>query len=380
MKSFAEHIFLSGLLFLSLLSCEGTVDNGDGDATGDLVLSADKTTVAADGSSVITFTVKCADEDVSTAGRMQIGVAETGGNEAKSWLPAGQNTFSALTAGKYEVSAVYTDADRNKYTSNKVEITLTDAGVLPPSFAGTMLFTQFTSVGCGNCPAMTESLATVQKERPGVLIPVALHIPYDSMIKDPMATTMGSSIAKRFDVTGLPTGFVNYSKELAASSKISEINSALDNALAGTLKPCGIALSSSYDSESGWAEVDLKVIPSERGYYRYLIFLIEDGISYYQLDFSQDTETGTEYIHNRVVRKVLSTNERGEKLNEGLVPLPWVEVAGSKSASIDDEWVVSNMSVVAAVLYAENAEDDYYCLNVAQCALGESLDYTLYDY
>lgn len=376
MKSFAEHILLTGALFFSLLSCQGHIDDGNGEGTGCLYLSADRTAIAADGREKITFTVKYADEDVSGSDRMQIGIAETGG-EAVSWLAPGKNIFSASVAGRYSVSAVYTDADRNVYRSDEIEITLSDAGMVPQAFTRKMLFTQFTSVGCGNCPAMTESIASVQEERPGLLVPVSLHIPYDPKFPDPMAIQMCSSIAKRFGVTGLPHGFVNYSQELSTTSDISTITDALDKALAETVQPCGIAVTTAWDKASDIVTVDLKVTPSEHGYYRYLVFLIEDGISYYQVDYSPDAAEGTDYIHNRVVRRVMSSNIRGEKLNEGLAPIPWVEIAASRSSSLDTEWNTDNMKAVVAVLYAENSGDEYYCLNTVECALDGSTEYQI---
>lgn len=369
MKSFVKHILLSGTVLLSLASCRGNLGNDTGDTAGGLELSADRTSIAADGRETVTFTVKCGGLDVSTEKGMRIRISETGEEAAQSWLASGKNTFSAIAAGRYSVSAIYTDAERNVYESDNIEITLSDAGVLPPSYTRMMLFTQFTSVGCVNCPEMTKSLSKVQADRPGILVPVAMHIAYDSNYPDPMATSLGQSIARRFEVTGIPRGFVNYNKALSANSEISTINSALDKALAETVKPCGVALSTAYDKASGRVTADLKVTPSERGYYRYQVFLIEDGISYFQLN------GGDDYVHNRVLRDGLSSNLMGEKLNEGLSPVPWVEISGSKSAYIEDGWNADNMKVVAAVFYAKDSGDDYYCLNTVECALGESADY-----
>lgn len=350
------------ILILSLLACLSLSCSGETDENTDLVLTADQTVLSIGDESQVVFTVLLGSSDVSSSESMHIRYML--GDETFEMEP-GNNVFVPETAGAYTFTAVYTDEDM-EIISNSVEVTVTEAPVIR-DYLPQILAMQFTSVGCQNCPFMSDGLKTVSGENPGQINIVSFHQYFDN-VADPMECDETSLFASKFGVKGLPQCYMNLRPE-KVTAQLADLREAVDTELArGAV--CGVAIESAI--AEGNISVTVKVSSNESAVYRYLIFLVENGIEYMQYGVEEP-----EYIHNNVVRKVLSMSSNGERLNGGSPLVAGVEYSATRSASLDDSWNTENMYVVAAALTSEDGGISYICANSAKCLAGESSEYVL---
>lgn len=98
-----------------------------------------------------------------------------------------------------------------------------------------------------------------------------------------------------------------------------------------------------------------------------MIYLVEDGIKYFQTNGAND------YTHNNVVRAVVSTSLNGDRFN-GEVNAG-VESTMQRSYQLEPGWNVDNMRVIVSMLTTLDGGKTYTCNNVNECKLGESADY-----
>ena len=146
---------------LAFVGCETTDDGTDqgGNATGDLVLSADKTVIELGGT--VNFTVEQKDE---TTGQMVDVTKDVTLYDAD--LNKLSNPFTPTTSGAINVTAT-----KGKYTSNTLTITvmaqMPDVPADPEpenlAFNHRVVLIDHTGVGCGYCPAATDQLRNLAK-------------------------------------------------------------------------------------------------------------------------------------------------------------------------------------------------------------------------
>ena len=110
---------------------------------GKIHLKADKTSIMADGSDCVTFTVKRDGEDLSNAKTMQLEVTAEDGSV--STLAEGANTFSSTKAGKYSIRAKYYEGGYT-YSEETIEVTVNSIG--DSKYKHVLLGMEFTSEGC----------------------------------------------------------------------------------------------------------------------------------------------------------------------------------------------------------------------------------------
>lgn len=195
------------ILILSLLACLSLSCSGETDENTDLVLTADQTVLSIGDESQVVFTVLLGSSDVSSSESMHIRYML--GDETFEMEP-GNNVFVPETAGAYTFTAVYTDEDM-EIISNSVEVTVTEAPVIR-DYLPQILAMQFTSVGCQNCPFMSDGLKTVSGENPGQINIVSFHQYFDN-VADPMECDETSLFASKFGVKGLPQCYMNLRPE-----------------------------------------------------------------------------------------------------------------------------------------------------------------------
>jgi len=350
-----KNIFRYVLCAFAAVACSGVEpDNGgsgiDEVPEGVLRIFADKTEISADGNDEVTFTVMFGSEDVSNAKTLQI-IREYAGEE--KYMAYGANKFSTVTAGTYKFSAKYYYAGNN-YTDNSVTVEAKqffsgDA----KEYDQRVLGVYFTSTGCTSCPSATKGIKALQEANPGMISVVAFHS-HMSGIQDPMTipeTAEFNSALGGFD--GLPRLFWNMrtGTHLIGPTFTESYN----EELAAYTPNCGVTVS----AENGVVEVGITSnLPS---IYRYIVFLVEDGIV-----ADQSGEAG--YIHNNVVRKVL-TGATGDKINDNLPLTVGVEAKAKKSFTLSPEWNVENMRVVAAALTSEDGGYVWTVNNVSECKI-----------
>lgn len=374
-----RNIFLA-MGFSVLASCSGTVDPEQDTDKGNpmeqvpegvLRIFADKTTIAADGSEEVTFTVMFGSEDVSNAKTLQL-IREFNGDQ--KYMAYGANKFSTVAAGTYKFTAKYYYAG-NHFTDNSVEVVATQffSGE-EKAYERRVLGVYFTSTGCTSCPSATKGLKDLQAKNPGKISVVAFHS-HMGAVSDPMTipeTDLFNTVLGGFD--GLPRLFWNMRKGTKFIGPT--FDQGYEEELAAYKTQCGVSIKTepipdAYDGmpEDHISPYQIKVgitsnIPSV---YRYLVFVVEDGIVAEQ--------TGNrDYVHNNVVRAVL-TSEKGDKLNDNLPFTTGVEVSATKILEISPEWNCDNIRIIVAATTSSDGGFSFVVNNVAECKLGESVSY-----
>lgn len=359
-----------------LMSCSGNIDT-DGDADkygvpdGVLRIFVDKNEIMADGEDKVTFTVVYGSSDVSQMPGMRIRAERNG---AVTELGKGVNVFTSIIPGEYVFTAVY-DYGEEKHTDNSVNVTVKSSGShMSSGFRQKMIAMQFTSVGCVNCPILASAIRNVQADHPDRILPVAFHMNYD--IEDPMALSMNEKfyfkVSDRDDYSiGLPMFALNFRKSSEhIVNEYAKIVAEMD--LQSELYPavCGVAVETSYDDVSRKVTVKAGFKSDKVMDARYHIFLVEDGIEYYQAGSEEDI-----YVHDNVLRYISSDNVLGAKLEQGKVLEPGKEYVVTRTISLEKEWEVSRMRAVVAMLCSFDGGETYCSNNANECAIGESIDY-----
>ena len=355
-------------------ACSGTVDPDDQNPgaegnpmeevpEGVLRIFADKTEITADGNDVVTFTVMLGKEDVSSEQTLVL-IREYNGEEKRS---KASNKFSTVTAGTYKFTAEYYYGGKF-YTDNSVTVeAMPYFSGEEKDYAQRVLAVYFTSTGCTSCPSATKGLKAVQDANPGTVSVVAFHS-HMGAVEDPMtipATTSFNAVLGGFD--GLPRLFWNMRQgtHLIGPS----FTESFAEEIAAYTPQCGVSvatsLSTSDDEEV--CEINIGITSNLPSVYRYLVFIVEDGIVAEQ--------TGVkDYVHNNVVRAVL-TSEKGDKINDNLPLTVGVEAKATKTLTLSPEWNKDNLRVVVAASTSTDGGYSFVVNNVAECRLGESVDY-----
>ena len=334
-----------------------------------LTIDADKTSIVANGSDAVTFTVKYGAEDVSSSKSTNIICTFNG---EQTTLAAGVNSFTTTTAGEYKFKARhYRGGDI--YTEEEVVVVASSAvSEGAQNFRHKLLGVQFTSVGCQNCPTLSSVIKSIQTSHPDRLVPVSFHIDYN--VSDPMRIAMGDTYYKTLKGIGLPMFNLDLRGEALTASR-SAIESEMENRMANYPPTCGVAISTSYDATTRSLTVVPRIKSNTASAYRYIVMLVEDGIEYEQYGVSGN------YTHNNVVRAVLSDNVYGAKFNGGVTIPAGVDTALQTpvKTTLSPVWKVDNMRVVVCALSTLDNGTTYYCNNTNYCAVGQSVDYQTED-
>ncbi len=344
-----------------------TVDYFDGLPEDKLTITADKSTIKADGSDAVTFTVKYGAEDVSNARTMNI-IRTLNGEEME--LKAGANSFTTTVPGTYTFRARYYKG--GDIFSESVTVTATDATASgTTNFRHKLLGMQFTSVGCPNCPTLSTVIKTIEAEQPNRLVPVSFHLDYN--ITDPMKVAIGDTYYKTLKGNGLPMFYLDLRDGEEMTSNKSVIESEMARIVENYKPTCGVAITTNYDATTSQLTITPRIKSNIASSYRYLIMLVEDGIEATQYGVNGN------YTHNNVVRAVLSDNIYGARFNNGKQLEAGVDTPLSKAVTttIKSNWKVENMRVVVSALSTFDGGTTYYCNNTNVCKLGESTDYAI---
>ena len=232
----------------------------------------------------------------------------------------------------------------------------------------------FTSTGCVECPLLSASMKEIQKNIPGTVIPVAFHMDYTQ--KDPMTLSINRKFYDKVSwrdagVLGLPMFCLNFIKgEQHIINEYAKMDSEIKSHESLYPAICGVSVASAHDGTSATVKVNAGFKADKAGFYRYHIFLVEDGIEY--------TQAGNEdpgYRHDNVLRDLSADNVLGSKLNAGKVLEPGNEYVVEKSFKLSSGWKVENMRVIAAMLDTPDGGETWLINNVNEAAVGTSSGY-----
>ena len=352
------------LIVLAVAACSGTVDP-DAGASGNpmeevpegvLRIFADKTEILADGNEEVTFTVMFGKEDVSNARTLQI-IREYAGEE--KYMAYGANRFSTVTSGTYKFTAKY-HYGGSFYSDNSVTVEARQffSGE-EKAYAQRVLGVYFTSTGCTSCPSATKGIKALQAAHPGGLSVVAFHS-HMGVVSDPMViaeTGLFNAALGGFD--GLPRLFWNMRQGTHLIGP--DFTESYNEEIAAYEPQCGVSVSTDQN------HIDIGITSNIPAIYRYLVFVVEDGIV-------ADQTGDPDYVHDNVVRAVL-TSETGDKINDNLPLTVGVEAKATETLEISPAWNKDNIRVIVAATTSTDGGYTFVVNNVAECRLGESVDY-----
>ena len=382
MKYFSYALCAAALAFASCT--QPTNGNVGGDK--DLVLSASKSEITADGTDKVTFTVKYGEEDVTA----NASIADAATGEALSG-----SEFATETAGSYEFVASYDGKESNKV---KVDATAVsglvlsvdkesivndgeDTATFTVTFDGNDVTAQATIVNQTSGQAWAEGVHTFVSSASGeyefkasyndmrsntvkvtvtmeavnpLVLTVAIHQ------NDEYTSNNYYDFASYFKFSGIPAIFFDFDKEgpSAVSMSAADVVNTIKEYQATGAK-VGIAMSSTVDAARN-VKVTVRVTPSEAGSYLLGVALLEDGI--------EGPQNGTSgYIHDNTMR-ALATSLGGDSLGDVAEN---TEVVKEYTFSL--KGYTDNCRVVA---YVNTADGDVYATtNAASCPVNGRTDY-----
>ena len=334
-----------------------------------LTIAADKSTISANGADVVTFTVKYGTEDVSKASTMTL-LRTFNGEQIE--LAPGSNLFATTVAGDYTFKARYYRAGEF-ISENEVKITATAAqSAGTQNFRHKLLGLQFTSVGCPNCPTLSNVIKSLQASQPNRLVPVSFHLDYQ--VSDPMKIAMSDTYYKAVKGDGgLPLFNLDLHNGEKMVSERAKIEAEMAKRVENYPPTCGVAITTSYDSTSRQLTITPRIQSNLNASYRYVIMLVEDGIAEQQYGV-----TGS-YTHNNVVRAVLSSSIYGDKFNGGAALTVGIDtpLTNAVTTTLKNNWKPENMRVVVSALTSTDNGMTYTCNNTNECKVGQSVGYVL---
>lgn len=332
----------------------------------ELRLSADKTTIQANGSDKVTFKVLFGTEegnkDVSTAKTMYL-IRTLDGVEEQ--MASAANAFTTTKAGTYTFKARY--YYNGEKFSNEVTVTATPAENTGVNYYKKLYGMQFTSVGCQNCPTLSVALSQIREQDPQRMAVGSYHMDFGSY-SDPMSHPITQTYLNNFGVSGLPRFFIDLRKDSETMASKPAIERTMERILTDNPALCGVAIESTLSGSS--LTVRAKFTSTLSTSYRYEIILVEDGIEEFQLG-----TTGISYTHNNVVRHVNSGNTYGARLNNGQPLEAGVEFTEEQTISLNSAWNAEKMRVIVLANTSTDGGSTWVTTNCNECKVGESADY-----
>lgn len=332
---------------------------------GVLKIFADKTSIAADGADCVTFRVMFGSEDVSNRNTMHL-VREFNGRTED--MAAGANVFSTIAPGTYRFKAsLYSGGEH--ISENEIMVTASEVAG-QKEYVKKVLGEQYTSTGCTSCPALSANIKELQKELPGVLVPVSFHQDFAS-VADPMAVQATAAFQKYHGFQGLPYFNLNFHKSSGVETFLSTMKKAVEDEVNNNPAICGVAIETAYDDGTNKVNVISKVTSNVAARYKYQIFLVEDGLDHSQMG------ADLSYRHDNVVRRMPAPDVTGYNMNGKAVFTPGTEVKAENVMEVQQNWNVDNLRVVVAALISQDGEKTWVCVNVNECKVGESVGYAI---
>lgn len=363
MKNIKKYLFTLASCVFMALSCTETIDPSTEVPEGVLRIFVNKETIVADGVDSVSFKVMFGSKDVSNEKTMNL-YWVSGDKEEK--MDDGAHTFTTTAAGTYVFRATLYSGGLHE-SDNEIVVTATTLQG-ERNYAQMVVGEQFTSVGCVNCPTLSEKIKEVQEQMPGVMAVLSFHMNYD--IADPMSVDATSLFYKAYGMSGLPFFNLNMRKRDGGVNR-EAIKAAIEDELEFYPATCGVAIETAYDKSTRELVVTSKITSNVAARHKYHIFLVEDNIEY-----SQQGTTGR-YIHNNVVRKMFAQDITGLNMNKKNPFAPGVEVTAENKTTLDKSWNADNMRVVVAALTTSDGGVTFTCNNANVCAVGESVGYLI---
>lgn len=363
----------ASILFLCITACSGNTDDTDpiegGTIEGPFTISADKTEIEADGKDAAMLKLTDKNGNVLTEEDelkyISFEVAETGEALSRS------NKFTAIMNGTFTISATY----KNDKSENTVKVTAKNRAAYEKYFRKVAVH-DLTDVMCVNCPTMVTALEGVDDIWKKHMIVLAVHGGMSP--SDPWDISgMGIAMLKAFNGQGWPSAIFNLNYMMKNTERNpSAIGRIIGNQMRDYPATCGIGISSEL-TKDGDVSVTAKLISDKGGSYDLGYALLMDGL-YYQGGYTpnndgryDDVVVGVTSNYMTYLQSegftVAANEEKTEK---------WLFDKSEKHMCVDIN--DSNKKDCRVVVFALRQEAGKTIIdNIAECPLGETLDYEL---
>ncbi len=279
--------------------------------------------------------------------------------------------FVVLLAATLSIAA----CKKEKQGTEKEETTKTDPNnnpdpnTVPDTFTKRVVVEKFTGEWCGYCPGGNKEMKRINDIYGDQMILVDLHG------GDPMETTHTNYLSNgsmRYNVQYYPSAVIDRKKSNDYTDGSPSWEADIDASVNQTAK-LGIRLQTEID-DNGLLDIKAKVVSNEAISSAYItLYLVEDNVPQSspnaQADYTGDA--GPNYIHQHVLRRVLTSSPHGEALNIAEARVEYLKEYNDIDISAYNS---ANLKVVAIVEdYVFNQNLQSY--NAKQVAVGESTDW-----
>lgn len=330
-----------------------------------LELSADKTSIKADNSDKVSFTVKVEGEDVTAESEIYLS------DDTK----LDDLSFMTDEAGSYTFYAVY-----DGIKTNVVSI---DATYVNLEFQMQYCVMQIASTICPNCPRLTNEIQKAISWNKSIYNVISLH-PYGKICNSDLAGALASTAIQFAEIANIstpPAGVIDlhYPFYLYPTTTQTRFNETLSKSASarGRTAETGIAIQSNVNNND--IDFTVKVKSSKSNEYRFFAFVVENKIIHNQSSFDETGNLITieDYEHNNVATYML----------EGADPLTGVSLGNIQSGQeISNKYTIktsnfdtkrevnlNNCRIVAYTL--RTIDGKYYIDNVTNCPVNGSVRY-----
>lgn len=223
---------------------------------------------------------------------------------------------------------------------------------------------RFTATWCGYCPTMATSFKTAMANYPDKIELVNLHASSSNL-----AFSGTSLLASIFNITGYPTGIVDYRTRIG-NSDIDYTAKLIVNAAKETENsyPTKTGISFRSSASNGMLNLDIKLYIKEKGDYKVTAILLEDNI------IGEQNGAGNDYVHDRIARLAI-TGITGDEFS---TTADFKTVNKHYSAALPSSLDKGNLYILVYVLKQYGSQTvirtadygDYYVDNAASAAVG----------
>ena len=220
-----------------------------------------------------------------------------------------------------------------------------------------ILLEDYTGHKCGNCPRAAEKAEELKEIYGDQLIPIAIHAGFfASNFGGNFTTDFTSSTGNEWDAffgnsaAGNPNGMINRVGYPSSDHIIqhSQWAQKVDELLQSDAQ-IYIEIETEFNASSNSVTIEstTEILESISGPLSLNVIVTESHIIAYQTDYEADPQEIADYEHNHVMRKSL-TGSWGVDLGQSNYNNGDV-ISNTFSLTIDEDWVVENMSVVAFI-------------------------------
>lgn len=274
---------------------------------GNAVLTADKTSIAADGNETVTFTVSQDGNDITS--ECTLWMVPVGGE------PVQQDGFTVSTTVPGELSFYATKGDNLR--TNTVDILARVAENSEPAsynFRKRSLIIEVTGTWCGPCSLVKAGFKSLEQEGWDDAYVGELHSS-DGLAVNAVFNNLGQRfIVPEADGSfGIPYYGWNFDKKFNKSGAMSTVAANANNIKTTTNSansaPCTTGAAASYYEEDGQLTVFSKIAVSEAGNYKVNCLLLENNIEMRQTAYPEASEWDINN-HLNVIRAIASNTDQ----------------------------------------------------------------------